>query len=288
MTNRILRFLLAASLLLGGVALAQDSLETAPQLFSPKGEPYLPEAGDFSLGIDATPALRYLGNFFNGNTDNAAPSPLFPNQYFALQGRYFVDARTAYRGVLRLGVVQTADRFAVDDLSRDDPDETVTDIARTRSSLVILGAGLEKRRGNTRIQGLYGGEVLLGFGNGVTGRDYLVGTTTYTYGNDIEDDRPFGGRRTVRETTGGRFLFVLRGLAGVEIFLFPKLSLGLEFGLGLAVERFGAGETTFEVYDADSDEVETVTEPNEEDGATTTIGFDTDNNNGALTLNFFF
>jgi hypothetical protein len=283
-----LRFFLSASLCFGWVLQAQDSLMTQPRLVSKKGEPYLPEAGDFSLGIDATPALRYVGNFFNGNTDNTAPSPLFPNQYLALQGRYFVDANTAYRGVVRIGVNQSSNRSEVPDLTDEDGEETVTDIVRTRSSLIVIGGGLEKRRGNTRIQGIYGGEALIGFGNGTSGRDYQIGNTTYQYGNDIEDELPFGGSRVTRETVGGRFLFVLRGLAGVEIFLFPKMSLGIEFGLGLAIERQGAGETTTEVYDSVEDEIETITETNQEASATTTIGFDTDNNNGALTLNFFF
>jgi len=288
MNPMMLRGFLSICLLIGSVAYAQESASSQPLLVSKKGEPYLPEAGDFSLGIDATPALQYVGNFFNGNTANDAPSPLFPNQYFALQGRYFVDANTAYRGVVRIGANQFAERIEVPDLTDDDGEEMVTDVVRTRSSLVIVGGGLEKRRGNTRIQGIYGGEVLIGFGNGVSGLDYELGTTTYDYGNEIEDELPFGGSRVTRQTIGGRFLFVLRGLAGVEIFLFPKMSLGIEFGLGLAIERQGAGETTVEVYDSVEDEVETITEANEEASAITTIGFDTDNNNGALTLNFFF
>ena len=46
----------------------------AQDLTSKKGEPYLPEAGDWSIGIDANPLLNYMGNLFSGNTSiNNAP-----------------------------------------------------------------------------------------------------------------------------------------------------------------------------------------------------------------------
>jgi hypothetical protein len=39
----------------------------AQDLTSKKGEPFLPEAGDWGLGIDANPFLEYAGNFFGNH-----------------------------------------------------------------------------------------------------------------------------------------------------------------------------------------------------------------------------
>jgi len=36
----------------------------AQDLTSKKGEPFLPEAGDYAISIDANPFLNYLGTFF--------------------------------------------------------------------------------------------------------------------------------------------------------------------------------------------------------------------------------
>ena len=46
----------------------------AQDLTSKKGEPILPEAGDWAIGIDATPFLNYAGNFFGKTTNNNAPT----------------------------------------------------------------------------------------------------------------------------------------------------------------------------------------------------------------------
>lgn len=40
------------------------------QLTSKKGENYLPQAGDYSIGTDATSALGYFGNLFNGGSNS--------------------------------------------------------------------------------------------------------------------------------------------------------------------------------------------------------------------------
>ena len=46
----------------------------AQDLTSKKGEPFLPEAGDYMIGIDANPFLNYLGNFFGKTVANTAPT----------------------------------------------------------------------------------------------------------------------------------------------------------------------------------------------------------------------
>ena len=45
----------------------------AQDLTSKKGEPILPEAGDWGISTDATPFLNYAGNFFGKSAFNSAP-----------------------------------------------------------------------------------------------------------------------------------------------------------------------------------------------------------------------
>ena len=45
------------------VADAKKAEEKAPKV-------YLPEKGDWSIGFDVAPVLKYAGNLFNGNSNN--------------------------------------------------------------------------------------------------------------------------------------------------------------------------------------------------------------------------
>lgn len=59
--------LVAAAALFASVTFAQEGIIT-----NKKGTPILPQAGDYAIGVDATPFLEYFGNMFNGENFNAA------------------------------------------------------------------------------------------------------------------------------------------------------------------------------------------------------------------------
>ena len=61
----------------------------AQDLTSKKGEPFLPEAGDYAIGIDATPFLNYAGNFFGTGAANVAPTFDFHNTNYVITGKKF-------------------------------------------------------------------------------------------------------------------------------------------------------------------------------------------------------
>src|SRR5437773_1804179 len=79
----------------------------AQDLTSKKGEPILPEAGDWGLGVDATPFINFAGNLFNNSVTNNAPSWNFLTNNQTIAGKYFTDEKTAYRGAIRLGFGST-------------------------------------------------------------------------------------------------------------------------------------------------------------------------------------
>lgn len=257
-----LRNLIVGLMLVSGVTFGQDS--TSASLHSKKGEPYLPEAKDWSIGVDATPFLDYLGNFFGKQNPNSAPTFNFVNGLNTIVGKYFVSTNMAYRGILRIGVSNTTVKHNVDKDFAAAPvfpatKEQVTDKVSGRRSFVGIGVGIEKRRGKTRLQGFYGADAFLWLMGG--SRKYVYGnqmsatsngtTTTTTpistswtvtpggdnnFGYNIGYNNPASAAmpsRIVSYREGMTFGIGARAFIGVEYFILPKISLAGEFGWGL-------------------------------------------------------
>lgn len=229
--------LIIAVLFAGVTTFAQD-------LTSKKGEAILPEAGEWAIGVDASPFLNYFGNFIGGDGFNNAPT--FGDRFqdgngnsVTVFGKMFLDANTAYRGRMSLGFGSDKTVTLVGDAT--DPGEFVEDTETVSGSSIVLGAGLEKRRGNTRLQGLYGAEAMIG----------LAGNkTTFEYGNDAEDVLVPGFFRTTEEKQGGQFMLGINAFIGAEYFIAPKLSIGGEYTWGINFQSTGKGEITTETVEA--------------------------------------
>ena len=237
----------------------------AQDLTSKKGEKYLPEAGDWSIGADASPFLEYAGNFFGKTALNPSPSLNFANGGMMLQGKMFKDEKTAYRVGLRIGfgsvTTHNALTNAIDSVS------LAKDIS-TSTMNIGLSAGLEKRKGAGRLQGFYGAEAGIMFGGG--------GTVTNTYAMALTDARnPGVTMRTAETVTGSTFTFGARAFAGVEYFILPKISIGAEFGWGLSFSSTGDGSVTVDEFTAPS----TVKSNKVTAAGPSVFGLDTDNNN---------
>ncbi|HEX7414078.1 MAG TPA: hypothetical protein VF411_08525 [Bacteroidia bacterium] len=237
----------------------------AQDLTSKKGEPILPEAGDWAISADATPFLNYMGNFFGKTSNNTAPTFNFLTGNSVIVGKYFADEKTAYRGGLNIGFNTQSSSNLVDQdhvgtpKPGNDPTK-VTDKQTTSTMGIGLTGGIEKRKGKTRLQGYYGAELAF----------YIGSSTTKTkYGNAISDSAGYGNATSttafspagsttntatsglvnsrVTEVKGGtNFQFGVRGFIGVEYFVLPKISLGGEFGWGIGISTWGAGTTTSE------------------------------------------
>ena len=259
--------LLAAAFGVSG-AFAQD-------LTSKKGEPFLPEAGDWAIGIDASPFLNYAGQMLS-NAGATSPSFLFNNTNQTIFGKMFKDEKTAYRGSIRLGFGGSKSTNEVAKLYADpaaaptsytfpSEAEVVENEHKMSTRNIALAGGIEMRRGKTRLQGYYGGE--LGFGISGTTHKYTygnalvaAGTTTPGVAVDAADDFGTGNvtsatvsqgqqgdARVTVQKGGGTTTFGLRGFIGAEYFIFPKMSIGGEFGWGLGLSKTGATKTTYEM-----------------------------------------
>jgi hypothetical protein len=247
-------------------ALTLTSSLFAQDLTSKKGENYLPEAKDWALGIDAVPFLNYFGNFIGGNGLNVAPTFNYATRNQTIVGKYYVEEKMAYRGALRLGFGSSTETNIVADRAADNtflnyPSAVPTKENQWKSGYrqIGLSGGLEWRKGNTRLQGFYGGElgIMLGggkqtfsYGNALTVNAVqgavAVSAADEFNGYDADMDGVGGDNITVDNTTqnnaarilvakNSSFGLGIRGFIGVEYFIIPKLSLGGEFGWGIAM-----------------------------------------------------
>lgn len=292
----------------------------AQDLTSKKGEPFLPEAGDYAVSIDATSFLNYAGNFFGKQNNNVAPTWNFLNGNNTITGKYFKDATTAYRVGIRLGFGSKTEKSMVVDRSvRDAVPATntyptvnamVENKWKQSNTNIGISVGLEKRRGKTRLQGFYGadagiylssqsnkftyGNALVANSTSATAPDVNVESTDgfANYGNanlvsqanaPVAGINAAGGRATVMKS-GLTLAVGVRAFIGAEYFIAPKVSLGGEFGWGLGLTMTGKSKTTWESVGTPSavGSVPTVGTTEVVGGKGSSFGLDTDGKNGVF------
>lgn len=280
----------------------------AQDLTSKKGEKYLPEANDWSIGVDATPFLNYAGAFLS-NAGATAPTMNFLAGNNAIVGKMFKDEKTAYRAAIRIGLNSSkatntvGDRTVTTAPTYPAIPSTKENTWKQSSTNVALSAGMEMRRGSTRLQGYYGAEVGLGFssskntfeyGNALAASGTAVSVDAadaFTGAGNITTDTYGNAARVTESKSGATISFGLRGFIGAEYFIFPKMSLGGEFGWGLLLNTGATASTTTESIGGTTPAVGTQTT---ESKGNSSFSLDTDNNNSvfgpaaSLRLNFHF
>ncbi|GHV66147.1 hypothetical protein FACS1894199_08970 [Bacteroidia bacterium] len=189
----------------------------------------LPKAGDFAIGVDATPFLKYAGSFFYDNSTNTDVDAL------GIHGKYFVKDNQAIRANLKFGVATY--QFNDDDVTMGLKKETssVNDFN--------LSLGYEWRRGSNNLQAFYGIELLGGYNSGKSTKDYAD-----TINVDSQE----------LTTLGATISAGLGVFAGIEYFVAPKISVGGEVGFGAKYSMKGNNETTTEYPDLDISIKETI------------------------------
>lgn len=265
-------------------AICATTMATAQtgEITSNRGENWLSQDGDWGLTFDANPLLNYAGNLFNGTSGNNIGNGLtWANNWFAIQGKKLIDANTAYRGKLRIGIGSQKNTDLVPDVSSSaGPGDMVEDVVKDGNFDIVLGVGLEKRVGSTRIVGVYGAEFYLAMHSE---------KTTYEYGNSAEDAMSIGGSRPTEEKGVNTFSLGLGVFGGVEWFCAPKVSLSGEYTWGLALSSRGHVETTSEEIVDDGSGGETVESNTVETGTKENdFSLDTGVSGASLGINFYF
>lgn len=278
-------------------------------LKSKRGYVILPEAGEYALGISATGTLEYLSSLiFNNNTPSSTALFQHPNSPFddarnlAGQGlnnqlllKKFKTANFAYRVRLQVALNARTETWYVkkDEASPDfNYPQYVTDQKTSKVSGILLAAGVEKRRGKHRVQGVYGAEAYLGM---------FSSSVSYSYGNPFSGNFPqptiyndslynlTNSARITKQSLGVGFTIGVRPYLGVEYFIAPKISLGGEFGYNLGISLIGSGLIKSERWNTSSEAVEEIkTEPTTRRQALSAYGLGVNNLGGSLNLLFHF
>lgn len=264
---------------------------------------YLPEQGDVAISFDAAPVLKYVGNMFNGNTnnilDNLSGTPVSANMSdFAIDnitpnvsiaGKYMFTDNLAFRANIGIQVRSLATNIYVDnDLENilnplNEAKLIDTRLNKKNGFSAIFGADYHK--GNNRIQGIFGGGLLIGC-NSVK--------SEYQYANAITslNQRPSSawgfnnGYRTLSTVTASNVFVGLAGNVGIEYFVAPKVSLGAAVNLAAYFVFEGQTYTVTEGYNTNTGNVETRNELSAPGNRTFVFG--TDNLGGSLYLSFYF
>ncbi len=271
----------------------------AQDLTSKKGEPILPEAEDWAISMDASPIFTYVGNAFNGNTGNAAPGVNWLNGNQTIIGKKFIDEKNAYRVLVRLGFTsQTYKNLVNDDANTTAPvfpatAPQVQDKFSMKNTNIAIGVGKEMRRGKTRLQGYYGADAMIWvsmssnkftYGNTMsasngTGTTTTPTSTTWNTSTGAVVGSGAAGARTLKTKSGMTLGIGVRGFIGAEYFVFPKISVGAEYGWGLGYQMSGKGKSEVETTGGTGPTVGVV---ETETAGSSKFGFDTDLNQGTI------
>jgi hypothetical protein len=299
--------ILAVAVILGSTAFAQ-------KMESKNGEAYLPQSGDWAIGIDATPFLNYVGNLIGGGQgNNNAPTWNYLTTNQTITGKYFVEDDMAYRASIRLGFGSASEKVMVADRSIDPVAPStwpalaaeVENTAKYGTTNIGIGVGMEKRRGFGRLQGFYGAEIGINiasmkdkytYGNALTASTSAVNVDVdgaaddFTGGNlgtsittDVDGLGNVNGARVTEWKSGLGFGIGLRGFIGAEYFVLPRLAVGGEFGWGLVFSSTAASSTTYETEGTTATgTVEQIESRTTTGSKTSGFGVDTDSVNGVF------
>jgi hypothetical protein len=224
-------------------------------LVSKKGIYILPERGEFCLGIDADPFLHYLGGIFSNNHATTPDIDAISDTYkIGISGKYMASSNTAYRISFYVDASSENDFLPVRKslLTPNELDPQYVDDEQTTSATSFqVAAGLEKRRGNSRIQGIYGAELLV---------EFFSEKIEYNYGNPITNQfttpdiayNAYGtnGERLIKTTVDNSFGVGVKAFVGVEYFIAPKLSLGGEVGYVVEYAKEGDRTNVYEYWNS--------------------------------------
>lgn len=274
------------------VSVSAQNAERTKGIQTKKGYNILPVAGDFAIGIDATPLLMYAGGMF---VPTMAPS--FGDDYTytngtnsykgSIFGKYFLEDNQAIRLRMLINVGSTLNRFKVVDDEETannplNPNATTFDTRNVSLSQFGLYAGYEWRRGYGRLQAFYGAEI---------GVDFTINKTSYEWGNPMTDlnrtptsvnwettpDPTVGSpaERNLNVKGGNGFGMQIGAFAGVEYFFARKMSVGGQVSLNLRYANTGQSTITTQTFNNATNVIDEITKRNGTDGGNREWSFKT-------------
>lgn len=271
----------------------------AQDLTSKKGEPILPEAEDWAISLNVDPIFNYVGNAFHGTAATGAPGVSWLNNDYTIVGKKFIDEKSAYRALVRIGFTSGSTKAMIGDASVTTAPvypaapAMVEDKMSVKNTNIAIGGGKEWRRGKTRLQGYYGVDGMLWlsststkytYGNALSASTtHPVGVTgsTTNFGNNVNTDAYGNADRVTKDKSGMSFGIGVRGFIGAEYFIFPKIAIGAEYGWGIGFQTRAKGTNSVESLGAGTGGA-TVGAYDTKTSGSSKFGIDTDLNRGNL------
>ena len=180
------------------------SISYSQNLTTKKGENILPQQGDWSIGMSAQPFGNFIFNLFadeSNHRDDKMPS--FGDDLYFYMKRFVRDDKA-----IRYTIGANFD-------------------TSTETWSMGLGYGVENRKGNTRLQGMWGYNASIGIGEKFNKEDWLsIPTIIYEDGYNMS-------------VSASMFI-------GCEYFIAAKVALGAEYHYG-ATMHITDNQTEFRV-----------------------------------------
>jgi hypothetical protein len=253
--------------------------------FAQEDKVFTPEAGDIAIGFDAVPVFNLALNAVNllNNTGQDANGLIdYPAGFGStLFGKYFLSDSQAVRIFISPNITSSSEATDYDNpLQVNDPDVDpddvgkISDITNSNSHDILLGGGYEMRRGDGRIQGVYGGDLFFG---------HARSSSTAVYGYAYNDDAfelgviTDGSSRVLNSKSGATVSFGLRGFLGLEYFIIPKMSVRAEYGLGFTRSKTNRGTIEEQTWTVTDDEGSSSIDSDTTGSTTGAFIFDVDN-----------
>lgn len=299
--------LLTLSLLLLSSLFAQEP--DSALVLNKRGRDILPRKGDIGLGFNMIPVIDFFFQSLKFNEPYSGADSLVQytqNSNNQIVGKYFLDRKTAIR--IRFGwnnlsgniknKVQDAEALYQAGFGTPADLEAAAlikaeDQVQFSKSNILFAAGIEKRRGYRRLQGVYGAELGIGrYGS----------AESYEYGNSFSDVYPVEYtsnfntlstavqsptatarvERTLSARNESGWRYGLRGFIGIEYFIFTKISIAAEYGWGFALVTQKSGKLEREVYQNGQNGPTVFIEELEQETKQSQSGFSVDNNSGNI------
>lgn len=279
---------------------------TFAQTVEGKQKSYLPEKGDWAIGIDLKPVLNYVGNIFNGNINNTINylggeavankldgwnNSITPSA--SIMGKYMLNDKFAIRANIGLLLKSDVNNVYVQDDKNavlDPLNETkLIDSNKSKKNGMSLMLGAEYRKGTKRLQGVFGFGALIGFQST---------TTNYYYANQITSinqvpstnltapQAAIYGYRVTKQKGASDVFYGATGSAGIEWFVAPKISLGAEVNLCIYGLSSGQQYQESEGWNTSTQTVETRYDLSSPGNTAFRLG--TENIGGSLYMSFYF
>ena len=285
-------YLLILSLISVGVFAQEETQSTETKTIGKKQIPvseYMPKAGDIAIGVDALPYLEYLGNMFNGTSDNTINLGAS-----TIYGKYFLNSDAAIRAELYINKTTSVNyAYVVDDANVAlNPNAQVEDKRVTKNNDVGVGLGYQLYRGYGKLRGTYGALMTYYMGKNTT--EYTWGNTMNAINTTPTSTNWYGAgtnpaERNLNVKNDGYQSVGLGVFAGVEYFFLPKICIGGELGINYYYSWNAQEHYTYETLEqGEVREYDQATYAGSNYGSLRTNVYNTDNFAGRLYILFHF